>query len=321
MSPALPEIDYASHPAYGAMFEPDAARGAEALGLLQPLIDEMTAVEAERVARFGYRYGLRNAIGEEIAARGVSCVQLSDQQMAKLMKNARPLIRAMQDRISQTRAAGKPIRFKTVEQVLSMEGHGGIWKAVNGFLSDLDVLPMVADFFGASSARINSLALFVNPDNQDWASRLFRDVDIETPPTAGFHIDSNGKCYLKGILYLNEVGPDQGPTGVVPESHLWGEGDVDRIYRRAFDRSRLLARSAEERHMFVSLPKHMQVKAEFGGDMVAGSPQAEALLAQEQVSTGSEGFLTLFYPEAIHRGGNVRSGERHALQITLTAQF
>jgi hypothetical protein len=321
MSPALPEIDYSSHPAYGAMFAPDPAKGEAALGLLKPLIEEMEAVEADRNKKFGYRYGHNNALGQEIATRGVSVVQLSDQQMAKLMKHARPVIQSIQDRIAEARDAGRSIRFKTVEQPLPMEGYGSIWKAVTAFLNDLDAFRTTADFFGAQSARINSLALFVNPAGQDWASRPFRDVDIETPPTAGFHIDSNGKCYLKGILYLNEVGPEQGPTGVVPESHLWAEGTQDRIFRRAFDRSRLLARSAEERHMFISLPRELQVKAEFGGDMLPGSPESDALLARELVATGPAGTLSLFYPETIHRGGNVRSGERHALQITLTAQF
>ena len=321
MNPALPVIDYASHPAYGAMFQPDEALAAEALGMLEPLIAEMTEVEAERNRRFGYRYGHTGPVGEALAARGVSHLQLAGKTFETLHANAQPVIGAMRTRIGELKAAGRPIRFKTVEQALSREADGALWASVDAMLKESEIYQVVAAFFGAGSARINSLAMFVNPANQDWASRPFRDVELPTPPTAGFHIDSNGKCYVKGILYLDDVGPEQGPFGIVPESHLWGQGGLDRIRRRAFDRSGLISRSARERRMFVSLPPEMQVKAEFGGDMAAGSAEAQRLLDQELVSIGPRGLLSLFYPEAIHRGGNVSAGERHALQITLTAQW
>ena len=321
MSPALPAIDYASHPAYGAMFQPDEVLAAEALGVLQPLIEEMAEVEADRNRKFGYRYGHSSRVGEEVTRRGISHLQLAGKTFEAIHAAAQPVIQPMRARIGELRAAGKPIRFKTVEQGLGKEDNGELWRAVDAMLRETEIYDLVAAFFSAGSARINSLAMFVNPANQDWASRPFRDIELETPPTAGFHIDSNGKCYLKGIPYLSDVGPEQGPFGIVPESHLWGQGGLDRIRRRAFDRSRLISRSAEERRMFISLPSEMQVKAEFGGDMTPGSAEAERLLRQELVSLGPAGLLSLFYPEAIHRGGNVSSGERHALQITLTAQW
>ena len=317
----LPKIDYLSHPAYGGLFTPDPAAGAEALSVLGPLIEEMTDLEAQRVDRFGYDYGAVNRQGEELAQQGVSQVELPAELMDPLHAAAQPAIAEVQARIAEARAAGRPIRFKTVEQVLSPESHADLWRAVDRFLREMAIYDTVTAYFRAKSARINGLALFVNPASQDWANRLFRDIKIEAPPTAGFHIDSNGKCYIKGILHLSDVGPDQGPTGVVPKSHLWGQGSRDRVIRRAFDRSPLLARSAEMRRAFISLPEELQTKAEFGGDMNADSPEAAALVQGELRAIGPRGLLTLFDPDAIHRGGNVRSGERHALQLVLTAQY
>ena len=321
MAPELPRIDYLSHPAYGGLFAPDPAAGVEALRMLEPLIEEMTEVEAQRVGRFGYDYGAINAQGEELVQRGVTQVRLPDELLDPVHAAAQPMIQHVQKRITDARGAGRPIRFKTVEQVLSQETHGDLWNAVDRFLSELNIYETVAAFFRGKSARINSLALFVNPPSQEWANRLFKDVKIETPPTAGFHIDSNGKCYIKGILHLNDVGPEQGPTGVVPGSHLWGQGSRDRVIRRAFDRSPLLTRAAAMRRAFISLPEELQVKAEFGGDMDPDSPEAAMLIQQELQAVGPRGMLTLFDPDAIHRGGNVRSGERHALQLVLTAQY
>ena len=321
MTAELPRIDYLSHPAYGGLFAPDPAAGAEALAVLEPLIAEMAELEAVRVGRFGYDYGAVNRQGEELVEHGVTQVRLPDELMDPVHAAAHPVIASVQDRIAEARAAGKPIRFKTVEQLLSQETHGELWSSVDRFLREMAIYDTVAAFFRAKSARINGLALFVNPPSQEWANRLFRDVKMETPPTAGFHIDSNGKCYIKGILHLNDVGPEQGPTGVVPKSHLWGQGSRDRVIRRAFDRSPLLARSAEMRKAFISLPEELQVKAEFGGDMTPDSPEAKSLVEQELRAVGPRGMLTLFDPDAIHRGGNVRAGERHALQLVLTAQY
>jgi hypothetical protein len=317
----LPKIDYLSHPAYGGLFQPDPAAGAEALRTLEPLIQEMTELEAVRVGRFGYDYGAVNRQGEELAEQGVTQLRLPDELMDQVHVAATPVIQSVRARIAETRAAAKPIRFKTVEQLLSPDVHGDLWAAVDRFLRELQIYDTVAAFFRAKSARINGLALFVNPPSQEWASRLFRDVKMEAPPTAGFHIDSNGKCYIKGILHLNDVGPEQGPTGVVVKSHLWAQGSRDRVIRRAFDRSPLLARSAEMRRAFISLPEELQVKAEFGGDMDPASPEAAMLLEEELRAVGPRGLLTLFDPDAVHRGGNVRSGERHALQLVLTAQY
>ena len=321
MTAELPRIDYLSHPAYGGLFAPDPAAGAEALAVLEPLIAEMAELESVRVGRFGYDYGAVNRQGEELVEHGVTQVRLPDELMDPVHAAAQPVIASVQDRIAEARAAGKPIRFKTVEQLLSQETHGELWSSVDRFLREMAIYDTVAAFFRAKSARINGLALFVNPPSQEWANRLFRDVKMETPPTAGFHIDSNGKCYIKGILHLNDVGPEQGPTGVVPKSHLWGQGSRDRVIRRAFDRSPLLARSAEMRKAFISLPEELQVKAEFGGDMTPDSPEAKSLVEQELRAVGPRGMLTLFDPDAIHRGGNVRAGERHALQLVLTAQY
>ncbi len=321
MGAELPRIDYLSHPAYGGLFQPDPAAGAHARALLEPLIEEMTAVEAQRVDRFGYDYGAVNRQGEELIERGVTQVRLPDELMDPVHAAAQPVIQAIQARIAETRAAGKAIRFKTVEQLLSPEADPALWTAVDRFLRELGIYDTVAAFFRAKSARINGLALFVNPASQEWANRLFKDVKLEAPPTAGFHIDSNGKCYLKGILHLSDVGPEQGPTGVVPKSHLWGQGSRERVIRRAFDRSPLLARTAELRRAFISLPEELQVKAEFGGDMAPGAPDTAALVDEELRAVGPTGLLTLFDPDTVHRGGNVRSGERHALQLVLTAQY
>lgn len=314
---SLPRIDYGAHPLYGGMFEPDPDLGEMMQDVLQPLVEETEKVEQHRLENFGFRYRHADSLSEDLALRAASKAQLSTPVIDRLQGAAQPIVDLVQARLKQTRANGEPIKFKTAVEPISSESQPDLWGMVDRIVKDIGLAEATATVFGALSAKLRSVAVLVNHADQDWATKLYRDVDIEAPPTAGFHIDSDSKCFTKIVLYLTDVGPDQGPFGVVPGSHRWDEGSRDRVFRCAFDKSDLVVRSAKRRKMFLSLPEEMRVKAEFGGDMIAGSPEAEALLAQEQVMTGPRGQLNLFNPDAIHRGGNVRHGERHVLLVSV----
>lgn len=313
---SLPKIDYAAHPAYGGMLEPTPALGRRALAALEPLVEEMRAVEEERARFFGYRFGHKDEVGRAMVERGVTTLQLPAAGIDAVEAAARPAVEAVHGRLAEARAAGEPIKYKTALESVGAGTHPELWSALETVVRDMGVLDVTAAYFGAPAARLRSAGVLVNQPDQDWATRLYRDLEMEAPPTAGFHIDSNGKCFVKAVLYLTDVGPAQGPFGMVPGSHRWNEGSEERIFRRAFDKSELVVRSAKKRRMFLSLPEEMRVKAEFGGDMIAGSPEAQALLAEEFVALGPRGQLNLFDPEGVHRGGNVREGERQVILIT-----
>ena len=317
MGEQLPKIDYASHPAYGGMLDPHPSLAKRALAELEPLIEETRAIEREKQARFGYAHSYSDAVGEALVRDGVTTVQLAETLLDPIERAAAPVMGRIAGRLEEARASGERLRFKTALEGVGRETHPELWAAIERAMRESGALDLTAAYFGAPGAKVRSAGLLLNQPNQDWAVRLYRDIEMEAPPTAGFHIDSDGKCFVKVVLYLTDVGPEQGPFGMVRGSHRWGEGGEDRIYRRAFDKSGLVIRSAKKRRMFLSLPPEMQVKAEFGGDMLAGAPEAEALLSEEFVALGPRGQLNLFDPEGVHRGGNVRSGERRVALITM----
>jgi hypothetical protein len=316
----LPRIDYAAHPAYGGMFKPEKRLAAEARARLAPIIEDVERAERERAAVFGYRYGTPTDVTRELAADGCSVRRLDPELLEPLHQAARPLIETIRAQLAGLRAAGEPISFKATQELVAPDRHPELWKLAGQTMRKAGVVQCSTDYFGSGDAKLKAAAVMVNQPGQAWCNDIFRDGAAETPPTVGFHIDSSGYCTLKVVLYLNDVGPDQGPFGVIPTSHLWEQGGLDRVRRRAFDRSPLVSRSPGQRKAFLSLPPELQVKAEFGGDMPAGAPETNAFLARERVMTGPRGQLNLFDPEVIHRGGHARQGERHVFLLSVAAR-
>ena len=317
----LPRIDYAAHPAYGGMFRPTRKRGLAVAARLQPYFDEVEQSERERSEQYGYQRGSATGIGREIGAQGFCVRQMESELFEPLYRAAMPVVALIRERIAALRAAGQLINFKSTQDVIGPGQHGELWSLASETVKRAGVVAASTDYFGAGAAKLKAAAVMVNQPGQAWCANLFADLELETPPTVGMHIDSSSYCTLKTVLYLDDVGPDQGPFGLIPTSHLWDQGGIDRIRRRAFDRSPMVSRALGERCNFTSLPPELQVKAEFGGDLLAGAPETTVLLAAERVMTGPRGQMNLFDPEAIHRGGHARVGERLVMLLSVAARW
>lgn len=316
----LPIIDYGLHPAYGGMFEPDEALRARAVAVLQPIVHEMQEIEAWKTRTFGYRYGHDDATGEQLARTGLFRFDLPARLMSPICRACEPILARIKAQVETMRAAGEAVHFKDRMQAITASTHADQWSMIETMLHEVGAYSLTARYFGGRGAKLKAISVLLSqPELKGSTPQLLPERGA--PPTEGLHIDSAGVCILKGVLYLDDVGPDQGPFGLVPGSHRWEEGSPGRVFRRAFDRSGLVARGIKERRMFLSLPRQMQVKAEFGGDMMPDWPQTQALLRQESVSLGGRGLFSLFDPEAIHRGGQARTGERRAILITLRSRW
>jgi hypothetical protein len=312
---ALPRTNYATHPAYGGMLSPDEAMGRDAAAALQPFIDESAKTEEERKARVKDGYGSETRLGDRLVEAGAVHTNITSSQLEAIRAAAAPTLSRIADRVSCLRDAGEKVNYKAVHHAFDEASYPELYSAVREAYAANGFFDLTARYFKANKAKVKSVGALVNTPDQDWATGVFRDGAVKDPVTAGFHIDSNGKCFVKAVLYLNDVGVDQGPFGSVPGSHHWEDGSEDRIIRRAFDKS------PKKRQMFISLPKHMQTKAEFGGDMLDDDTCTKAIVEAEEKLLGEKGRIVLFDPESIHRGGNVRKGERQVLLITMAPQW
>ena len=313
----LPVIDYARHPDY--QLEPDPGLGRRGMELLEPLIERAREVETRRQATFGYRYGFRDSLGKQLVRDGSVQMQIPDSAMDAISAGAAPLLDTVAGRIGAIRASGRQPSFGERMQAADPVASAPLWLAVEGSLRDLGVHDLLRAYYAAPGSKIRNMAAIISSPED--AEVRFGAGEDGPSPTVGLHVDSSGTCILKLVLYLRDVDEGGGPFGMVPGSHLWGQGGEERIRRRAFDKSPLVSRGHKSRRTFVSLPKELQVKAEFGGDLLPGSEEAADLVARERVTVGGRGRFTLFDPEAIHRGGMALRSERRALLITLGARY
>ncbi len=317
----LPRIDYAAHPAYGGQFKPNPRLRQEIEAKLAPIIDEVERSDHERGAAFGHRRGAGTDISREVLERGFTLRQLDRTALEPLARSAGPFVEIIRGRLSGARQAGGAITFKAGQEIVARDAHPDIWAQAEQAMKQSGLIQATADYAGSGHAAIRSVAVMVNQPGQTWCTNVFRGERVfEDPPTVGFHIDSATFQGLKLVLYLDDVGPDQGPFGVIPGSHLWEHASRGRVIRRAFDRSPFVSRAPGQRHAFASLPPELQLKAEFGGDMPPEAHETLALAACEHVATGPRGQLNIFVPEAIHRGGLARTGERQVMLISIGAR-
>ncbi len=316
----LPRIDYAAHPAYGGMFQPAKWMRRQTEAQLKPIIAEVERTDRARDEALGRVRGVGTDISREVSAKGFCIRQLDAGALEPLHQAAAPLVQAIKLRLDELRAAGKPISFKASQEIVAQADHPDLWKRADAAVRACGLSEAAIDYAGIGYAKLRSVAVMVNQPGQDWCSNVFHSGDFETPPTVGFHIDSAVFSGLKVVLYLSDVGPEQGPFGVIPGSHLWEPSSSGRVVRRAFDRSPFVSRAPGQRHAFASLPPGLQLKAEFGGDMLADAPETLDLLAREHVATGPRGQLNIFVPEAIHRGGVARAGERQVMLLSIGAK-
>ena len=310
---ALPQIDYSRHPGY--QFEPDPELGRQAAEHLEPLIARMREAEAERTARFGYRYGAVGDDGRRLVEDGALAFELGPASARRLVELAEPAVAAVHARMAALKAAGKRANFLDRMEMATPQAHGALRDAIEQAMRELGAFELTAAYFSARAAKFENAGVLIStPEDKESLLRHSGDA-----PGAGLHVDSSGKCLIKAVLYLADVGVDTGPFGLATGSHLWDPGCEERIFRRAFDRSELKGRAAGSRRAFVSLPKPMQVKAEFGADLLPDWEDTHALLQSEQLFLGGPGTGALFDPEAVHRGGLVLQGERRAILVTLSA--
>jgi hypothetical protein len=205
-------------------------------------------------------------------------------------------------------------RYQDAQLPLHLPDAKATYHLIEKVLGDFGVLDLVRSYLPGALGRVKAITLQKNRSGElHWKNR-FADMPDLKPSVDYLHVDT-GNGVLKAILYISEVGRENGAFSYIIGSNRRRSTFWDRIIRSANDYTRLSDTDPASRRMFNALPRSLQRKANFGFDIVDDS--AEHLKSKEQVFTSDMGDLLIFDNYGAHRGGMVESGERAILQIIL----
>lgn len=203
---------------------------------------------------------------------------------------------------------------------------------LNAIFADNGVLKAVSDYVGRRMI-VGGLSLELSDSRATWWRHT---LPMSAPPeTMYMHLDESINI-PKAMLYLTDVGIENGPTSVYPK--VWdamrlgaltdcsgrvvgsvtsGDSSIaehfdDRTYHQA-------AGSLKFRRLFMTLPRALRFNSHMGWDVINGSKLEEQLVASEEVVAGQAGtFVAFDGGRLFHRGGLISEGQRIALQITFS---
>lgn len=313
----IPNPDYRNHPAYGKLYsKPSIKARLEAFRRIRPhLRREFT--RQRNVGRRPSQLSVSSASPTGMGAferDGVLGMHLSEHNL----KGIQACVTGAINTLSAQRE-GIPIdqrRFLDNSLPLDNENAPGVYELVTEALNAHDILEIGAQYLG-EPIQIQAVNLMIYDGSENHWKDHFFDISLPDSDTAYMHMDSAIK-QVKCLIYLNPVTEDNGPFSYVVGSNRLKIGFWESIIRKANDFSRLDKCDPETRKVFSALPKFLQKKCEFGNDIANLTPASQQLLAAEKRFTSEEGNMIFFDNGGIHRGGMVRHGHRHILQVPLT---
>ena len=306
----LPNPDYFNHP----KFQPftaqvdDAARIAAMDAFLPAFHRSYADWIANQRTDFDIRIGPGDAALAELQAKGFALLKITPALKAELANLAEPFVAALDERLA---SVGKP-KFRDMNTAIDRAGNERLYEVVDTAFRELHVQE-IASAYVRRPMRIKKL--FVQLNNATETRIRYGEIDAEGLPALKsnyWHIDSDVWPNVKVLIYLNDVGLDQGPLRYVVGSHRQTPS-FETVVRKTNDTLKLPTAQ------FLALPDELRMHALFGPFLTGEEPESLRLLAREQAVCGGGADLIVFDNNGVHRGGFVRSGSRCIVQCLFEA--
>ncbi len=309
-APGLPDPDYERHPAFQASLRKinDVVR-AQAMKRFLPVLQEryvfhLSMPRTEFKARID---GEADETLRRMQKRGCALLALRPADKARILD----LVMADAERLAERLEGPDGLKFEEMQTRLDPILHSNVYRAVQDALEALDLFT-VARAYAGGPVMLKAMAIQVN-DAPRTAARygVIGEDGRPATPTAYLHIDSSIWPPFKALIYLNDVGLDEGPLRYVQGSHRWAD-DFELIVRKTNDKLEL------SEAQFLALPGPLRRHANFGDYLDPESEGARRLLKNEVALCDGGSDLALFNNNGVHRGGFVRRGRRYMLQCAFS---
>jgi len=276
--------------------------------------DALTAFVPAFEERYAQRLRLRkpdlsarikagDAMLQDLQTHGCSLAALPDAHRRRIRDLTLPMAASMHRELDSIE---RP-RFENGHTRLDPAAHAEIFEAVALAFEEAYVLRVLSVYAG-KRLQLGSIGMQVNTARE---TRIrYGELDHRGLPewaTSYLHVDSNDWPCVKALIYLSDVGPDQGSFRYVEGSHLL-MSPFEAAVRKTNDKLR------HSPTVLCALPPQFAQHANFGDYIDPATPDAKRLLDQERLPCDGRSDLVLFDNNGAHRGGFVRDGYRYMLQ-------
>jgi hypothetical protein len=256
--------------------------------------------------------GVPSPVHAALDTEGVCVVQIAPQHLSVISAAAQPLFDQLRRVRGNKDEGGRD--FDESRSSARRAANADLFAAVEIMLQTSGILAGVSGYIGRRAALVDVNPQINDPSDDFWR-RIFPDLPDAERPAAYFHRDASGD--IKAILYLSDVGPENGAFSFAVGTHRVRQGKlVDRI-EETNDQSAGSRTGPLNRASFAALPRVLQRKCAVGNDLLPGTEIMQRLLGAEWSITAARGHIVLFDTKGFHRGGMVRQGERVVLTCVM----
>lgn len=242
---------------------------------------------------------------------GIVIARMPADELAQLNRRVQEPL----EEILKRRQESTSTSFKGNQKCFTWQENPAEYDSVTSILSQVGLLEAASAYLNRP-VTLTRLVLQVNDARDTYLYTSFPDAGLTNSATNYMHIDRAFSC-VKCVIYLNEVGAENGPFSYVLGSNRVDQGALGGVVRRAVDRAGLSECDRETRRLFMALPDALRRKSAFGADLLDGSSNSELLLESEYCFTSDAGNIAMFDNLGIHRGALVLKGQRRAIFATL----
>jgi hypothetical protein len=191
---------------------------------------------------------------------------------------------------------------------------GNVFAAIEARFRNAGIMDAV-DAYSGKPRHVTAAYLHVSTPTDKHYKQFFMDATT-TPRWTNLHIDPKENV-MKAIIYMDDIGLDNGPFGYLPESNRYRFHPLQEIFGRAISTGNY-CKTPEERKSVFALPSELRVSYNFGRCVMDGSDLDRELSERFMPVTSDMGNVMIFDAGAgMHQGGLVREGRRVSLQVLM----
>ena len=310
--PALPQPDYESVPLFQKYLPyADQKMQRAALDMFLPAFHERFDVHLKSPRN---DYEARIEKGDEILGRlqqdGYSLSKIPEGLKAQLIAQTAGAVAELEARIQ----GQDQVSIKGSQALLTPQSHPGVRETLHSIFKAQSLYDVLGAYCRRPVRMTEHATVQVNLAKHSAAQYGPIDQDgLPANKAQYFHIDSAMWPWIKVLIYLSPVTADQGPFRFVPGSHRWCN-DYELVVRKTNDKLGIAPK------YFVALPEEFRMNTHFGDYLTPDTPGVDRLMRDERVLIDGESDFVLFDNNGVHRGGFVREGRRHIMQVFVRAK-